>query len=392
MLNRAMLQRTVSLQHFTVDGLQKRDSADETQIDHDVRLWLANPIFAEAGEEDCRELAIRYPFHSRSEGARFYSMGTLVRHCYVLVRGTVRVFHTLPDDRELTVKLYRAPVIFGDVEIVQGIEALACVEAIDDVTYAKIPAPAYLGFLEKHPRAALAHLKHMAALSYVVAHAERQRYAPVEQRLAILLLSYAAYFSDKNHRASKVHIRCSLSQQKMAKSLAVNRRSIALVIGDWIKAGLISHQRNTYAINDLARMEEIAGPVRQGFCYYMGMELERVDPDRLMQQVAVLSVVDGAQKATHARRTVTDTPTLIGSQPDCDLVIDSDSVASKHARIYRSTTGHRYWVADLGSKKGTFLNGKRITRAVLRDHDHVRLGEVDIVVRIQNATEATLAD
>src|SRR5690606_39444927 len=38
-------------------------------------------------------------------------------------------------------------------------------------------------------------------------------------------------------------------------------------------------------------------------------------------------------------------------------------------------------VADLGSKNGTFVNGRRVERASLRDGDELRFGEA--VVRVQ---------
>ncbi|HEX2871982.1 MAG TPA: GGDEF domain-containing protein [Polyangiaceae bacterium] len=59
-------------------------------------------------------------------------------------------------------------------------------------------------------------------------------------------------------------------------------------------------------------------------------------------------------------------PFTVGRHPTNSLRIDEDSISRSHARIVRN--GDEYTVEDLGSRNGTFLAGKRITRAKL-EHD-----------------------
>ena len=48
-------------------------------------------------------------------------------------------------------------------------------------------------------------------------------------------------------------------------------------------------------------------------------------------------------------------------------------MSTRHARIYRMTTG--YWVEDLGSTNGTYLNDNRITSATpFTTTDTLRIG------------------
>lgn len=51
--------------------------------------------------------------------------------------------------------------------------------------------------------------------------------------------------------------------------------------------------------------------------------------------------------------------TFIGRSPDNDIIIDDNAVSRRHLRIARK--GKRYFVQDLNSKNGTFVNGERIT-------------------------------
>lgn len=65
--------------------------------------------------------------------------------------------------------------------------------------------------------------------------------------------------------------------------------------------------------------------------------------------------------------------TVIGRHPDCAIQIPSNMVSRKHARVVRE--GDRYFVEDLGSGNGTFVNGQRITRRTLLKHeDRIKLG------------------
>ena len=48
----------------------------------------------------------------------------------------------------------------------------------------------------------------------------------------------------------------------------------------------------------------------------------------------------------------------IGSAPDCDLVVAQPSVSGHHCRLTRQ--GNQYWIEDLQSTNGTFVNGSRI--------------------------------
>ena len=59
-------------------------------------------------------------------------------------------------------------------------------------------------------------------------------------------------------------------------------------------------------------------------------------------------------------------PFTVGRHPTNQLRVDEDSISRFHARVVRS--GDEYVVEDTGSRNGTFVAGKRVTRAKL-EHD-----------------------
>jgi sigma-B regulation protein RsbU (phosphoserine phosphatase) len=63
---------------------------------------------------------------------------------------------------------------------------------------------------------------------------------------------------------------------------------------------------------------------------------------------------------------------VLGRHPDCDIVLDVQAVSRQHARIIR--TGPDFYVEDMESRNGTFVNGEKIEgRRLLRDNDRLKI-------------------
>jgi len=66
---------------------------------------------------------------------------------------------------------------------------------------------------------------------------------------------------------------------------------------------------------------------------------------------------------------------VIGRLGDCDLVLGGEGVSRRHAKIASVGREGGHTVSDLGSTNGTFVNGLKITEAILlRDRDTIGLG------------------
>jgi pSer/pThr/pTyr-binding forkhead associated (FHA) protein len=72
---------------------------------------------------------------------------------------------------------------------------------------------------------------------------------------------------------------------------------------------------------------------------------------------------------------------VLGRDPALDVCLDSSSVSRRHARVH--IADGVAMLEDLGSKNGTFVNGRRIETAVrLSDRDQIGVGEVRLRFRI----------
>jgi sigma-B regulation protein RsbU (phosphoserine phosphatase) len=77
--------------------------------------------------------------------------------------------------------------------------------------------------------------------------------------------------------------------------------------------------------------------------------------------------------------------TVLGRAPECQIQLDSNMVSRRHAQVTRE--GNAYYVEDLGSGNGTFLNGKRLTgRTPLKAEDRIKLGPILLRFETGSAT------
>ena len=64
---------------------------------------------------------------------------------------------------------------------------------------------------------------------------------------------------------------------------------------------------------------------------------------------------------------------LVGRGASCHLRLADPKVSRVHASFV--PVGRNWIVQDNASRNGTFLNGRRVKRALLRDGDTIRLGQ-----------------
>jgi pSer/pThr/pTyr-binding forkhead associated (FHA) protein len=76
----------------------------------------------------------------------------------------------------------------------------------------------------------------------------------------------------------------------------------------------------------------------------------------------------------------------IGRSPQASILIDNPAVSYSHARIFWQDGV--YYVQDLGSLNGTFLNGNRITQAPLSAGDSIAVGKHTIRFLLERPGEA----
>src|ERR1700726_3541599 len=81
------------------------------------------------------------------------------------------------------------------------------------------------------------------------------------------------------------------------------------------------------------------------------------------------------------------TPFTVGRKADKDLVIADPRVSRDHAQLVKE--GQEFFLVDLGSKHGTFVNGERVQRQKLERGDRLEFGARDSAYILFNPAHAT---
>ncbi len=72
---------------------------------------------------------------------------------------------------------------------------------------------------------------------------------------------------------------------------------------------------------------------------------------------------------------------IIGREEDCDLFLADDVVSKRHIKVYRREDG--WWVRDLGSMNGTFLNGERVQHALISRDSEIQVAVDGPILRVE---------
>ena len=68
----------------------------------------------------------------------------------------------------------------------------------------------------------------------------------------------------------------------------------------------------------------------------------------------------------------------IGRSPGAEFIVDAALVSRLHCQL--TATANALQVKDLGSTNGTFVNGRRVQAAELREGDRLSVGRLELVV------------
>ncbi len=71
----------------------------------------------------------------------------------------------------------------------------------------------------------------------------------------------------------------------------------------------------------------------------------------------------------------------IGRDPACEFHLEEATLSARHAKL--AYHHNQWWIEDLNSSNGTYLNDEAvITPVVVTTQDHIRCGEINLVIDI----------
>lgn len=114
--------------------------------------------------------------------------------------------------------------------------------------------------------------------------------------------------------------------------------------------------------------------------YTIWIDLNRKDSTREQAGVPSISLKfvdqEGEKMEFFTRPVIT-----LGREPTCDCIISDKAVSARQSRL---TYHHnQWWIEDLDSTNGTFLNQEKVTQpTVIISDDHITCGSTLMVIQI----------
>jgi len=112
--------------------------------------------------------------------------------------------------------------------------------------------------------------------------------------------------------------------------------------------------------------------------YQLWLDLRRQSELLAVRQSPPLSLRRADEPAG---RSFTQPELILGRGSACDFIVDDPTVSSRHARL--SFHQGQWWLDDLASTNGTFLNGEIVKDpALVTNGDKVLLGQVELDISL----------
>ena len=90
-----------------------------------------------------------------------------------------------------------------------------------------------------------------------------------------------------------------------------------------------------------------------------------------------LEIIEGPDKGQLVN--LQDADVFIGRHGQCDLVLHDPEVSRRHVKLASGENG--WWLDDLGSTNGCFVNGQRITHQTIAPGDRIQIGQSVLVIQ-----------
>ena len=180
---------------------------------------------------------------------------------YFVITGRVRVVNHSLSGREIAFHEMDAGDYFGELAAIDGRPRSATVVAVNDSLLASISPETFLNLLRDHPDMAIEVLRELA--QFVRASTERIMELitlGAHNRVHSEILREARALADEDSnsaRISPIPVHADI-----ASRVSTTRETVARVLSDLAKQGVVKREKNALVVNDLDQLQRIVDEVR----------------------------------------------------------------------------------------------------------------------------------
>jgi|GEM_PF-2027405 len=94
--------------------------------------------------------------------------------------------------------------------------------------------------------------------------------------------------------------------------------------------------------------------------------------------IAVITIRRGANQGHRFNFYESIAQITIGSDPDCDIIIEEDEEVSARHAVISMGEGSSFYVHDMGNTSGLFVNSDRVKQSGLKSGDVIKMGKTEL--------------
>jgi CRP/FNR family transcriptional regulator len=208
-------------------------------------LLRSVPYFARLKDEAFADVLAETRPRRYPAGAHLFFEGQAAGQAalHIIAEGSVRVYRASPSGREQTLRVFQAGDTFAEVAAFDGGPYPSTAETLEESTVLRLPRPALLRLMERHPEIAVTLLTTMAGrLRHLLDVVEDLSLRRVGSRLARLLLT-------EEHRR--------LNQSQLASLVGTSREMVNRTLHQLSDQGVIRLQDHEIVVLDPRRLTQI---------------------------------------------------------------------------------------------------------------------------------------
>lgn len=209
----------------------------------------------------------RSALEQRARWVRYTANDTIIdretesRDVYFVVEGRVRVVNFSISGREITFDEMEPGGVFGELAALDGMPRSAAVVALTDTLVASISPDTFLNLLRDHPDLAVGVMQELTKI--VRTSTERimdLSTLGAHNRVHSEILREARVHADDDANAARISP--IPVHADIAARVSTTRETVARVLSDLTKQGLVKREKDALVILDLGRLEDLVEEVR----------------------------------------------------------------------------------------------------------------------------------
>ncbi|MBL4613987.1 MAG: Crp/Fnr family transcriptional regulator [Magnetovibrio sp.] len=204
-------------------------------------------------ERNCR-------WKSYGSGEQIIDQHSNSRDIFFVAAGRVRVVNYSLSGREITFDDLEPGSHFGELAAIDGLPRSASVMALDDARIASLPADQFHQMVLDHPEIALKLMKHLAHLV---------------RTSTVRIMDLSTLGANNRIHADLLRLARKVTKDEMtamitpipvhsdvASRVSTTRETVARVLNDLARKGIVERQKNVLMVKDLERLEDMVEDVR----------------------------------------------------------------------------------------------------------------------------------